>query len=197
MEGRGQLLTGTAQEKYADLGAEAVNRHFLDFHSQQPTSCVEKVRSQLLSLRQIARAPAFSGRNRRLKSPTIEAISRLSFGFPIGRAGSIFSERPVSLQSSGLHRFSTVLQNSNTSSWLWTSSEGGFHTSLGRREHPISNLPSGGSIPPAPARHCDVRSGSPRNARTGRKSRLFAHLISSPDSQFGDVEAGIAETLRP
>lgn len=51
MEGRGQLLTGTAQKKYAGLGAEAVNRHFLDFHSQQPTSCVEKVRSQILSLR--------------------------------------------------------------------------------------------------------------------------------------------------
>ena len=52
MEGRGQLLTGTAQKKYAGLGAEAVNRHFLDFHSLQPTSCVEKVRSQILSLRQ-------------------------------------------------------------------------------------------------------------------------------------------------
>ena len=29
-----------------------MNRHFLDFHSLQPTSCVEKVRSQILSLRQ-------------------------------------------------------------------------------------------------------------------------------------------------
>jgi hypothetical protein len=54
MEGRGQLLTGTDQKKYAGLGAEAVNRHFLDFHSLQPTSCVEKVRSQILSLRQLA-----------------------------------------------------------------------------------------------------------------------------------------------
>jgi hypothetical protein len=31
----------------------------------------------------------------------------------------------------------------------------------------------------------------------GRKSRLFAYSISSPDSQFADLEVEIAESLRP
>jgi hypothetical protein len=31
----------------------------------------------------------------------------------------------------------------------------------------------------------------------GRKSRLFAHLFSSLDSRFAEVEAELAESLRP
>src|SRR5258708_17679438 len=48
-----------------------------------------------------------------------------------------------------------------------------------------------------PATHSCVRSGCPRNARMGRKSRLFAHTISSPDSGFAGLEVEIAESLRP
>jgi hypothetical protein len=39
--------------------------------------------------------------------------------------------------------------------------------------------------------------GFPRNARQGRKCRLFAHSISSPDSQPADLGAHIAECLQP
>jgi hypothetical protein len=31
----------------------------------------------------------------------------------------------------------------------------------------------------------------------GRKSRLFAHSVSSPDCRFGELEVEIAESLRP
>ena len=57
--------------------------------------------------------------------------------------------------------------------------------------------PFGGSIPPAPATHSGVRPGSRRDARMGRKSRLFAHSLSSPDSRFAGHEAEIAKSLRP
>ena len=80
--------------------------------------CAEKVRSQFLSLRQIALGRVFSGRTRWQFSPVTVAISRLSFGLPIGGAGLLFSERPASLRSSGLHRFGTVLENRNVSSHL-------------------------------------------------------------------------------
>ena len=49
----------------------------------------------------------------------------------------------------------------------------------------------------SPARQCGVGPSSPRNARMGRKSRLLAHLISSPDSQFADLGAQTAESLQP
>ena len=39
--------------------------------------------------------------------------------------------------------------------------------------------PFGGSIPPAPATHSGIKPGSRRDARMGRKSRLFAHSLSS------------------
>jgi hypothetical protein len=42
--------------------------------------------------------------------PSIRAISHLSSGLPIGTADLLFSERPVSLRSSGPHRFGTVLE---------------------------------------------------------------------------------------
>src|SRR5882757_4569186 len=53
------------------------------------------------------------------------------------------------------------------------------------------------SIPPRSATHWCVRPRSPRNARMGRKSGLFAHWISSPDSHCADLEVEIAESLRP
>ena len=56
--------------------------------------------------------------------------------------------------------------------------------------------PSSSSIPPAPATHSGVRPGSRRDARMGRKSRLFAHSLSSLDSRFAGREAGIAKSLR-
>jgi hypothetical protein len=53
------------------------------------------------------------------------------------------------------------------------------------------------SNPPRSARHSGVRPGRPRNAGLGRKWRLFALSISSPDSQFGNLGAPIAENLQP
>jgi hypothetical protein len=53
------------------------------------------------------------------------------------------------------------------------------------------------SIPPRAATHSGVRSGSRRDARMGRKSRLFAHSLSSLDSRFAGHEAEIAKSLRP
>ena len=70
----------------------------------------EKVRSQFLSLRQLAQGRVFSGWTRGQLSPVTAAISHLSSGVPIGRAGLLFSERPVSLRSSGLRPFGTVLE---------------------------------------------------------------------------------------
>jgi hypothetical protein len=43
-------------------------------------------------------------------SPVSPAILNLSSGLLIGRAGLLFSERAVSLRSSGLYRFGTVLE---------------------------------------------------------------------------------------
>jgi hypothetical protein len=71
----------------------------------------EMVRTQFLSLRQIALGRVFSARARWQLSPVTVAISRLRFGLPTGGARLLFSERPVSLPSSGLHRFDTVLEN--------------------------------------------------------------------------------------
>src|SRR5882757_1170334 len=53
------------------------------------------------------------------------------------------------------------------------------------------------SIPPSPAGQSGVKPGLPRNARQGRKCRLFAHSISSPDTQFAGLEVETAESLRP
>src|SRR4051794_40632310 len=64
-------------------------------------------------------------------------------------------------------------------------------------KHQPSNSPSLGSNPPAPARQSGVQSGSPGDAEMGRKSRLFAYSISSPNSEFADLEVKIAESLRP
>jgi len=78
---------------------------------------LEKVRSQLLSLRQIARAPHSPGEIVWLISLTIEAKSRLSFGFPPGGPaqyspkGSFLSEAldfTDSVRASKFQRFELV-----------------------------------------------------------------------------------------
>ena len=43
-------------------------------------------------------------------SPITAAISHLNSGLLLGRARSLFSERPISLRSSGLRTFGTVLE---------------------------------------------------------------------------------------
>ena len=58
------------------------------------------------------------------------------------------------------------------------------------------NRECGSSIPGWSATQFCVRPAS-QDARMGRKSRLFAHSVSSPNSRFADVEAEIAESLRP
>lgn len=63
-----------------------------------------------LSLRQLGRSRVFSARTCRHISPVEAAISRLNSGLQIDRAGSLFSEWPISLWSSGLCGFGTVLE---------------------------------------------------------------------------------------
>src|SRR5260221_887596 len=70
----------------------------------------EKVRSQVLSLRQIGLRGVFSERFRWQFSPISKAISNLSSELLAGEAPNLFSERPVSLRTSGLRKFSTVLK---------------------------------------------------------------------------------------
>ena len=49
----------------------------------------------------------------------------------------------------------------------------------------------------SPATQPGVRPGFPREARMGRKSRLFAHSLPSLDARFPVVDVVIAESLRP
>src|SRR3982074_3124301 len=70
----------------------------------------EKVGSQFLSLRQLGRSRVFSARTCRQLSPLAAAICSLNSGPLIGKAGSFFSEWPISLRSSGLCGFDTVVE---------------------------------------------------------------------------------------
>ena len=103
------------------------------------------------SLRQITRAYVFSGRTRSQLSPVTVPVSRLTYGLPIGRVGLLFSEGPVSLRSSGLHRFDTVLELPTFRVSYELRRKGVLRVLSNRRERPISNSPSRGSNPPAPA----------------------------------------------
>src|SRR3979411_1281621 len=71
---------------------------------------VEKVRPQFLSLRQLSQSRVFSRRVRWQLSPVVLAISNSSSGLPTGKVALFFSEMPVSLRTSGLHPFGTVLK---------------------------------------------------------------------------------------
>jgi hypothetical protein len=53
------------------------------------------------------------------------------------------------------------------------------------------------SIPPKAASHSRLWPNFPRDPGMGRKSRLFALSLWSPDSRFAEHEAQIAESLRP
>jgi hypothetical protein len=91
-------------------------------------------------------------------SPIAAAISHLSSGLLIGRARSLFSDRPISLQSSGLRRFGTVLEIRMFRETYEFQRKEVLLLLLDRREHPISNSPYRGSNPLAPGR----QSGAPR-----------------------------------
>jgi hypothetical protein len=71
---------------------------------------VEKVRPQFLSLRQFAQGRVFSRRSCWQLSPVVVAISNSSSGLPTGITALLFSETPVSLRTSVLRRFHTVLE---------------------------------------------------------------------------------------
>jgi hypothetical protein len=92
-------------------------------------------------------------------SPVTAAISHLSSGLLIGRVGLLFSERPVSLRSSGLHRFGTILEIRTFRITYDFRRKEVLRLLSDRRECPISNSPSRGSNPPTPAR----QSGGRRN----------------------------------
>ena len=108
-------------------------------------------------------------------SPVTAAISHLSSGLLIGRVGLLFSERPVSLRSSGLHRFGTVLEIRTSRITYDFQRKEVLRLLSDRRECRISNSPSRGSNPPAPANHSSVRVSFPTKARKGLTCRLFAH----------------------
>ena len=70
----------------------------------------EKVRPQFLSLRQLRRSLLFSARECWKLSPVLAAISDLGSGLLLGRVPPFFSKWLVSLQSSGLYGFGTILE---------------------------------------------------------------------------------------
>jgi hypothetical protein len=74
-------------------------------------------------------------------SPVVAAISHLSMGLKIGRAGSMFSERPVSLRSSGLRNFGTVLEILTFRRTYEFQRKVVLRLPSDRRERPISNSP--------------------------------------------------------
>ena len=108
------------------------------------------------SLRQPGRGRVFSGGSRGRLSPVTAGISHLSFGLPIGRAGLLFSERPVSLRNSGLHPFGTVLEIRTFEATYELQRKEVLPLLSDTRERLISNSPSRGSNPPAPASQSDV-----------------------------------------
>jgi hypothetical protein len=94
---------------------------------------VEKVRRQLLSLRQLGRSRLFSARGCGQLSPVLAAISDLISGLLIGRVGSFFSEfLSGALDSADSVRFSKfevfeTLMNFNEMSFdssSWTGERG-------------------------------------------------------------------------
>jgi hypothetical protein len=70
----------------------------------------EKVGSQFLSLRQIGRRAVFSERFPWQLSPISKVISDLGSGLAASRIVLFFSERAISLRTSGLHKLNTVLE---------------------------------------------------------------------------------------
>ena len=99
----------------------------------------------------------------------------------------MFSERPVSLRSSGLHPFGTVLEIRTFGATYEFQRKEVLPLLSDRRERLISILPFRRSNPPASARHSCVRSGFPGDARRGGKFGLFVHSISSLDSRLPNL----------
>jgi hypothetical protein len=101
-------------EKAAQIGTihQAERRWSLVNAGVPPGTLIyaEKVRCQFLSLRQPGRLQVFSERSPWQISPVYVAISNLSSELPTGGIGLFFSERPISLRTSGLHPFGTVLK---------------------------------------------------------------------------------------
>jgi hypothetical protein len=84
----------------------------------------------------------FSGRPRWQLGPIALAVSNLNSGLPTGRISLLFSEGPISLRTSGLRPFGTVLEirsfrvacgDQRKEVWLFLSD---------RRESPASRLSS-------------------------------------------------------
>jgi hypothetical protein len=129
--------------------------------------------------------------------PVAAAIFHWSFGLPVGRTGLI------------------ILRKAHFSPKLWTPpiryGSGNPKVFEGRmifnEKRLCDSSRTGESIPfqfaisrwnpPTPARQSGAQGKCPGDAGKGRKSRLFAYSISSPDSQLADHEVEIAESLRP
>ena len=103
-------------------------------------------------VRQLVEGRVFSRRSSWQLSPVAVAISRLRFGLPIGRAGLLFSERPVSLRSSGPRRFGTVLEIRTFRVAYEPQRKEVLRLLSDGRGRPISNSPSRGLNPATPAK---------------------------------------------
>ena len=158
---------------------------------------VEKVGSQVLSLRQLGRSGIFSARTCWQLSPVAAAISHLSSGLLIGRDGSFFSEWPIYLRSSGLCGFGTVLEIRTFREAYEFYGNEVLQLLSDRREHPISNSPYRGSNPGAPAIHSRLRPSFPRNARMGRKSRLSGTRFRLRTPGAPVLRWKVSESLQP
>src|SRR5216683_1183620 len=116
----------------------------------------------------LGRSPIFSARTCGELSPVAAAISHLNSGLLIGRAGSLFSELPISLRNSGLCGFGTVLEIRIFREAYESKELGVLRRSSDRQEHPISNSHTSRFESPAPA----SQFGAQRNYENSRFGRI-------------------------
>jgi hypothetical protein len=125
-----------------------------------------------------------SGWTRGQTSPVIAAIYHLSSGLPIGKAGLVFSEMPVSLRSSRLHLFGTVLEIRTFGPTYELQRKEVLPVLLDRRGRLNSNSPCRGSNYPASARQFQRRGKFPSSRQKGPPMTGFRSLaggLYAPD----------------
>ena len=120
---------------------------------QPPLDGPEKVHPQFLSLRHLDPRRMFSARVCAAIKPNRGRFSHLSSGLLLGRARSLFSERPIYLRSSGLRGFGAGRVIPTFRRAYELQQKIGSATPLGQARASESNSPYRGSNPPAPARH--------------------------------------------
>ena len=119
-------------------------------------------------------------------SPITAAISRLSSGLPVGRAGRLFSKRPVSLRSSGLDPFGAVLEIRTFVTTYEVQRNEVLPLLSDRRERLISSSPYRGPNPVAPAGSQSTRDSYAVSPIRGAQ-RPGVKCVSSKSSRFGQA----------